>query len=474
MKLFKLLKGIKCRVFGSMLIEIKGLYHNDKEVCDGGMFFCLNGTNSRGLNYASSAVESGAVVVVSEREIQGLHNVTQVLVKNVRKAMSLISKNFYENPAKNLKLIGVTGTNGKTSTTYMISSMLESLGFSSAIIGTNGVVYKGKRIETGMTTPDPIELQKILYNLAKDGVMYVCMEVSAHSIFYNKIEGLMFDAVIFSNLTEDHLDFFGSMEEYFQAKRKLFSKKYAKTAIINVDDEYGRRLVESINMSTKTYSIYSKSDYRSINLGVKSFRQQIKLVGQKIDSGLLGEFNIYNLTSAVACLSVLEIEIQNLQKLISEIKEIPGRFNTRVIKQKLFIIDYAHTPDGLENVLKLCKTLVSDKKIICVFGCGGNREAQKRSKMGEISSKYADFTIITTDNPRFEEKHKIAKDIEAGIKNRDYKIVLDRAEAIKFANIISNEGDVILIAGKGSENYIDEKGEKKYYSDYDEIEKLRG
>ena len=315
-------------------------------------------------------------------------------------------------------------------------------------------------------------LQKIFFKFVESGVKYVCIEVSAHAIYLNKIFGLMFEVVVFSNLTEDHLDYFKTMENYFNAKRKLFSKTFTKQAIINVDDEYGKKLVDCINVRCKTYSIYNKSDYKIENLGIKNYVQEFEILGEKIKSRFLGEFNVYNLGSSIACLKLLGFKNFETQKIVSMINQIPGRFNQIVIKRKLFIIDYAHTPDGLENVLILCKKIVGGKKLISVFGCGGNRETQKRAKMGEISSKYANFTIITSDNPRFENRMNIASEIEKGIIGDNYIIILDRSEAIKFADKISNEGDVILIAGKGAENYIDEQGEKKYYSDYDEIEKL--
>jgi len=473
MKLYKLLKGIKCRVLGSQLLEIEGLYHNDKSVKKNGLYFCLNGLNYCGNDFIYSAINNGAVCVVTEKEIKGLKGVTQILVGNARKVMSLIAKNFYNNPAKNLKLIGVTGTNGKTSTTYMISDMLNQLGYLSALIGTNGVVFNDKVIETNMTTPDPIELEKIFSKLVEWGVQYVCMEISAHSIYLDKIEGLKFECVIFSNLTEDHLDYFETMDNYFNAKKKLFSNKYAKNCLINIDDVYGKNILKSINTPTKTYSIYNKSDYKADVLSFENFKQKFVFNGFAVKSKFLGEFNVYNLLSALACLDVIGVELLDIQKLVDGIKQIPGRFNTIVINKKLFIIDYAHTPDGLENVLNLCRKLVKDKKLLCIFGCGGNRETQKRAKMGEISTKIANFTIITTDNPRFEDRLKIAKEIESGVINKNYVIILDRKEAIKFANNNSNEGDIILIAGKGCEDYIDENGEKIKYSDFEEVENLR-
>lgn len=473
MKLFKLLKGIKSRVLGRVNIEIKSLHFKDYEVEKGGLYFCINGTKEDGSSYAYSAVKNGAVVVVLEKELSGFAGVVQIIVKDVRKTMSLMARNFYGEPDRDLKLIGVTGTNGKTTTTHMISDLLKNLGYSSAVIGTNGVFFNDKIIETGMTTPDPIELYRILKTLSGQGVQYVCMEVSAHALQLKKIEGLIFEVVIFSNLTEDHLDFFDNMNSYFEAKKKLFSKKFAKTALINIDDEYGKILNEGIKLEKKTYSIYNNSDYPAKDLGVENFEQLFEFQGKVLKSKFLGEFNIYNLLSAIACVDMLNLKIRNIQKMIDDINFVSGRFNSIVIKEKLFIVDYAHTPDGLENVLRLCKSILKNGKLFCLFGCGGDRETQKRPKMAEISSKYANFTIITTDNPRFESRLSIAHDIESGMKNDNYKIILDRSEAIEFADKISNEGDIILIAGKGAENYIDEQGEKKYYRDFDELEKIR-
>lgn len=472
MKLFQLIKNVKCRVFGSALVEISGLFHNDKDVQPDGLFFCIDGKNESGENFVKSAVESGAVAIVTKKEIKNLHGITQVLVNNVRRAMSLIACNFYDNPAKKLKIVGVTGTNGKTTTTYMICDMLKNLGKECAVIGTNGAVFCGKKIDTGMTTPDPIELQKLFYKMVQNGVQYVCMEASAHAIYLHKLDGFVFDLIIFTNLTEDHLDYFKTMENYFNAKKSLFVSSHAKAALINVDDKYGRRIYESINITKFTYSMISRSDFQARNLGIKNFKQSFKLSGKIFETIFWGGFNIYNLTAAIVSIEKLGLKVKDSQKLINSIKPVAGRFNTIIINKKLFIVDFAHTPDGLENVLKLCKTIVKDKKLYCIFGCGGNRETQKRLKMGEISSKYADLTIISTDNPRFESRESIAKEIEKGVTNSNYIIILDRAEAIKYAYKNSNEGDVILVAGKGAEDYIDEQGVKTKYSDFDEIEKL--
>lgn len=472
MKLYSLLKNVGHRMFGSSLIDIAGLYHNSKSVEKGGLFFCINGKNFSGEDYAKEAVNNGAIAIVAEKEIAGIHGITQVIVKDVRAVMSKVACNFYGNPADKLKIIGVTGTNGKTTTTHMIAGLLETYGKKCAIIGTNGVMFGDEKIETGMTTPDPIELQEIFSQLVKKKIQYVSMEVSAHSIYLNKLDGIKFELMIFTNLTEDHLDFFGNMENYYLAKAKIFTAFHTKYVLINIDDTYGKRLFESINLEKFTYAIDNLADYKASEIKLINFKQEFYFDNQKFNTSFLGKFNIYNLLSAIASVKILGFELSDLHNRISSLKPVDGRFITMVINKKLFIVDYAHTPDGLENVLKLCKSIVDGKKLICIFGCGGNRETQKRSKMGEISSFYADLTIISSDNPRFEDRMKIAKEIECGVLNDNYKIILDRAEAIKFADKISSDGDVILVAGKGSENYIDEQGKKTYYSDYDEIKKL--
>lgn len=472
MKLCAILKDIKCRVFGSTLVDITGLYHNDALVKNGGLFFCISGKTYNGEDYVASAVRNGAVAVVSNKEFKELHGVTQILVKDVRRTMSRIACAFYGHPADKLKIIGVTGTNGKTTTTHIISSMLESCGKKCGIIGTNGVKFSGGKIETSMTTPDPIELQQIFSNMARSNVEYVCMEVSAHACHLNKLDGFVFDVMVFTNLSEDHLDYFGTMENYFEAKKKIFSPLHSKIAIINVDDSYGKRLADCINIEKFTYAIDSKGDFCATRLCLDNFLQKFYFEGKDYNTRFVGKFNIYNLLASISVMKTLHFQLSNLQQILNALQPVEGRFNTIIKKGKLFIVDYAHTPDGLENVLRLSKEIAFGKKLYCLFGCGGNRETQKRSKMGKISSIYADFTIISSDNPRFEDRLSIAKDIEKGLLNNNYKIILNRCDAIKFADEISASGDVILVAGKGSENYIDEKGVKTPYSDFREIENL--
>lgn len=474
MKLYSLLKNLNCRVLGSMNLEISGLYHCDTEVKENGLFFCLHGTKVNGVNYVYSAVKNGAVAIVSEQELPNLSRITQIIVKDAREFMSLLACRFYGNPASKLKIIGVTGTNGKTTITNMIKFVLDAKGKKCAVIGTNGIEFLGKKFNTGMTTPDPIDLQKYLAMMVHAKVEYVCMEVSAHAIHLNKIAGMRFESAVFTNLSEDHLDYFKTMENYFAAKTKFFSKKYTNYAVVCVDDEFGKRLNASINFSHETYAINAEADYT-----LKGFKQHGEVSSFKVSSGekvslkMAGRFNALNATASMLVLNHLGISKTDSAKILSEMEPVSGRFNVYGVQGKLAVIDYAHTPDGLEKVISACREIAYGKKVISVFGCGGNRETQKRQIMGEISSKNADFTIITSDNPRFESREKIAKDIESGIKSDNYKIVLDRSAAIKEAIELAETGDVILIAGKGAEDYIDENGTKIPYSDKAEIEKFR-
>ena len=473
MKLYSLLKNINCRVFGTTVLDIKGIYHNDTEVKSNGLFFCLRGTRVDGREFVLSAVKNGAVAIVTEQEIPNLSNVTQIVVKNARETMSLIACKFFGNPAEKLKIIGVTGTNGKTTITNMLASILKNFGKKCAVVGTNGIFINNNHYDTGLTTPDPIDLQRYFSIMVKNKIEYVCMEVSAHAVALNKVDGFRFSQVIFTNLTEDHLDYFKTMENYFLAKSKLFSKKYTNIAILNLDDEYGVRLSKCINLSYFGYAINNQSDLRAENIKINDFGQNFDLDGKDVRINFLGRFNVYNSLATILCLEKLGFSRDEVISKIKFINQVEGRFNPYFIDEKIIVIDYAHTPDGLENALKTCRDLSKNSKVISVFGCGGNRDKEKRKIMGEISSNLADYTIITSDNPRFESRENIAREIEKGFTNKNYKIVLDRKLAIKEAIEFAEKGDIILISGKGSENYIEEAGVKIPYSDKAEIEKYR-
>ena len=387
MKLYSLIKNLNCRVLGSPLVEISGLYHLDTEVKENGLFFCLRGTKVDGTTYVASAVKNGAVAIVTEQEIPTLSKVTQVVVNNAREFMSILSCRFYGNPANKLKIIGVTGTNGKTTITNLISSVLSGANKKCAVVGTNGVFILGKRYDTGMTTPDPIELQKYFLMMVRAKVEYVCMEVSAHAIDLNKIEGFKFDTVVFTNLTEDHLDYFKTMERYFQAKARIFQKKYTNFAILNIDDDYGKRLASSIFLPYKTYSITESADAFATDITPHGSAQSFKVNGEEFSLSLAGRFNVSNALSAILVLLHLGLSVEEIKNGLKNFESVDGRFNTYSVEDFLVVIDYAHTPDGLKNVLMACRDLAKNGKLISVFGCGGNRETQKRSKMVKFQRK---------------------------------------------------------------------------------------
>ena len=434
----------------------------------------MRGTRVDGKNYVESAIKNGAVAIVTEQEISGINGTTQIIVKNARETMSLLACKFYNNPADKLKIIGVTGTNGKTTITTILYNALNFLGKKTAIIGTNGIIFGSKTFSTGMTTPDPIELQQYFALMVKQKIEYVCMEVSAHAIDLNKVSGFRFEQVIFTNLTEDHLDYFKTMENYFNAKLKLFSDRHAKLAIINIDDDYGKRIAKGINLSFVAYAINEKADINPEKIKSCGLYQTFTLNSQEFKINLAGRFNIYNVLACILSLKKLGFKDKDIADAVEKTKTVDGRFNAYDINGRLVIIDYAHTPDGLKNVLISCTDMLKpNSKLFVLFGCGGNRDKEKRKIMGEIASKYANYSIITTDNPRFENKESIINDIVSGFLNKNFEVEVDRSKAIKKAFELLNSGDIIVIAGKGAENYIDIEGVKIPYSDRLEIEKYR-
>ncbi len=479
MKLSKIIENVDCTVYGDKDIDILELYDNSKEVKANGLFFAIDGTKVDGKDFAFEAAKNGAIAVVSSSKIEGL-SCTNIVCSDVRVAMSLFACNFYNNPSKDMFVVGVTGTNGKTTTTFMLESIFKTAGKKVAVVGTNGIFINGIKVGGNLTTPDPIYMQKIMSKMRADGVEVVCMEVSAHALYLQKLRGVMTDVALFTNLTQDHLDFFLDMENYGAAKALFFTPQMAKYAVINYDDDFGRRLAGSCQIPALSYSKQLKNDgvVDIIAKGITHTNnvQEFDIVtpkgSLKVKLKLGGSFNVSNALGAISAGLLAGIDLQVINEGLSKLESVEGRYNTYDVNGVNVIVDYAHTPDGILNILSAAKEQ-TEGKVICVFGCGGNRDSAKRPIMGQIASTISDYVVITNDNPRFERPEDIAREIENGIESGTaYSIELDRAKAIKLAISLAKQGDSVVVAGKGAEPYMDMLGVKSPYSDQQVIENI--
>lgn len=457
MKLSKLLEGIDYEIIqGSCDAEINSIQYNSKKVTKDDIFFCIRGFATDGHKYASSAMENGASVIVCEEVIEGYKSAAIVKVKDTRKAMALAAANYYGKPTEKLKVIGITGTNGKTTSTYMMKSILEEAGYKIGLIGTILNYVAGEKLHAERTTPESLELQQLFAYMVDKGVQYCVMEVSSHSLDLDRVYGVPFKYGIFTNLTQDHLDFHKTFENYYNAKLKLF--KYSKSSIINIDDSYGGRVYNDANNQKFTYGIDGEAEFKAENIEMHSRGAKYSLThkGESHDISIFipGRYNIYNsLCAAAVCISE-GISIDAVKRGLEKV-QVPGRCELVTKDYDLgfdIIIDYAHSPDGLDNILNTAREFTKGR-LISVFGCGGNRDKTKRPIMGEIGARLSDIAVITSDNPRDEEPADIIKDILSGIKAENYIVVESRKEAIRKAIEMARNGDIIVIAGKGHEDY---------------------
>lgn len=478
MKLSKLIENLEVKkIIGSIDLDIKEVKIQSNSVTKGSLFICLNGGGFDGHDFVKQVENYGAVAVVTERELDT--SLTQIIVENSRIAMSIIAGTFYGRADNKLKIIGVTGTNGKTTTTHYITSILSASGVKCGLIGTLGVYYANKFIESTLTTPDPIELHKIFKDMVDCGVKVVVMEVSAHAVYYKKVFGIDFEVGVFTNFSQDHLDFFNDMETYKKAKIGFFNENNFKHIVINSDDNVGLEILNSRD-GVISYGINNPADVFAVNVKENllstSFVMNIFDCLYDIKLNLIGRFNVYNaLAGATAC-ALYGVKTEKIYEGLEQLKGVAGRIEC--VHQGKFnvFIDYAHTPDGLKNTLTTLKNLCANK-LVCIFGCGGNRDKDKRPIMGEISGKIADYTILTSDNPRFEEPMEIISEIEKGLLTvtKNYVIIQDRRQAIEYALGKANAGDTIVVCGKGSERYQDVYGIKNLFNDKDTVmEILRG
>jgi UDP-N-acetylmuramoyl-L-alanyl-D-glutamate--2,6-diaminopimelate ligase len=457
MKLSKILDGIDYEVIqGSDEVEISSIHYNSKKVTKNDVFFCIKGFAADGHNYAAAAQENGAAAVICETEIKADKDVTIIKVKDSRKAMALSAANYYDRPTDKLKLVGITGTNGKTTSTYMMKAILEEAGYKVGLIGTILNYVAGEKLHTERTTPESLELQRLFAYMVEKGVEYCIMEVSSHSLELDRVYGVPFKYGIFTNLTQDHLDFHKTFENYYNAKLKLF--KNCSTSIVNIDDTYGTKVYKDSSNNKLTYAIENSADFRAKDISMHSRGANYTLTHKQdehdISIFIPGRYNIYNsLCAAAVCLSEgisADIVKKGLEKV-----QVPGRCELVAKEYNLgfdIIVDYAHSPDGLDNILRTAREFTKGR-LISVFGCGGNRDKTKRPIMGEIGARLSDIAVITSDNPRDEEPMDIIKDILDGIPTDNYEVVENRKEAIKMAIDTARDGDVIVIAGKGHEDY---------------------
>jgi UDP-N-acetylmuramoyl-L-alanyl-D-glutamate--2,6-diaminopimelate ligase len=461
-------------------IEISSIHYRAQEVTPGGLFVAIKGFKADGHEFISQAVERGASVIVSQRSVTTT-KALNIIVEDSRKALAHLASRFYGNPSEKLVIVGITGTNGKTTTSYLIESILNESGLKVGVIGTINYRFAKKTFTNSVTTPESLDLQRILSEMVSEGISHLVMEVSSHAIDLRRIENCRMDIAVFTNLTLDHLDYHGSMEAYWSCKKRLFThylvtgtKKDSARAVINCNDEKGKLLLKvfsrngiSVGISPLNMVYPEKSE-----LSLDGIRCDISTPygGLQIKSSLVGEYNIENILSATGVGVALNLSRELIKKGIENLKSVPGRLE-RVPNDigRFVYVDYAHTPDALENVLKTLKALTS-KRLICVFGCGGDRDREKRPLMGKIAAEISDLSVITSDNPRSEPPLEIIEEILIGVRKSDisaysaselhggvvkkgYVVVSDRKHAIQTAVRASSPGDTILIAGKGHESY---------------------
>lgn len=450
-------------------IDVSDIKIDSRNVNPGDMFIALKGESFDGNNAINEVVNKGASIVLTDQNIQGTNIVN---VDNARSAYAKVCKNFFGRACDDLKIIGVTGTNGKTTICNTIKELLQFSGAKVGIIGTLGASYKNSVLDTGFTTPDPYLLHKIFADMKSQGDEFVVMEASAHALELNKLDGIKFEIGVLTNITEDHLDYFKTMDNYAKAKYKLFDKGRVKLGIVCGDDDYCERLLLNQKVPTISYGIAIENDVYASDIE-KSFNGSsfcCDFMGEKthFKTCLVGEYNIKNAIASIAVCRSLGVPADLIKLGMSCISPVEGRFNVIKMGSLNIVVDYAHTPDGLENVLETAKDLTKGK-LIAIFGCGGNRDKLKRPIMGKIAEGIADEVILTSDNPRFEDPFEIIKEISSGMKKHSVKIIENRKDAIEYALNHYNNGETIVIAGKGAEKYQDIKGVKYPYNDFDVI-----
>ena len=485
MKLREILVGLQgLKAKGDLDLEIKGIEKNSKEVKEGYLFVAIKGFSVDGHEFIESAIENGATAILIEegcnlKAYKIPEDITIVMAKDTREALAICSSNFYNNPSSKFKLIGVTGTKGKTTTTFMIKEILEEAGKKVGLIGTIATYINGKKLkDSDRTTPESLELQQIFAQMVKEGVEVVVMEVSSQSLKLHRVDGCNFDIVLFTNFSEDHIspNEHPNMQDYFNSKLKLF--QMCRNGIVNVDDLHGAKvpgLFPENNITTYGIDNFANVLAKDITItnSYVDFKVKITDRNERVKTGIPGRFSVYNSLAAICVAQKFGISPEIIKKALEEVR-VPGR--SELVDNKLEIpimIDYAHSPESLQSILQAVKSYTRGK-VISVFGCGGDRDTSKRPIMGEISGKIADYTFITSDNPRTEDPQKIVDQIEEGMKKTKgkYKVIVDRTEAIKQAMKMATKRDIVILAGKGHEPYQEINGVKHPFDERIIVKKL--
>ena len=475
MRLSKLLDLVVTKeIIGYKNVNVTHLTHNSKECKSGSVFFAIKGKNSDGNNYILDAINMGAKVVVTDTKNTHIA-CTQIVVEDVRKTMSIMAKNFYNKAVDKLKIIGVVGTAGKTTTTMIITHILQHFDIKCGVIGTNGIYINNIRYENLFTTPDPIELHKVFYDMQKAGIKYVVMEVSAQSIYYSKIYGVNILVGVFTNVSNEHLDFFKTMSNYIETKTSIFNKNCMQQCVINIDDIVGEILAQNTLVSATTVSLNVDADFKVTNIKKCGDKQKIcftyDAINYVVKSNLIGKFNVYNLMQAIAVCKCLKLDIAKATKCIENLQNISGRCNKYKVGGKDIIIDFAHTSDSIEKVLDTLQGFYK-KNMIVVFGAVGYSDTPKRIAMARAVSKYSNKIIITSDNPGNTCFMDICADLLQGVSGAKPVLIEDRKSAILYAYNNMDKNELLVILGKGHETFQKIKNERVPYSDEDVINNL--
>lgn len=474
MLLSKLCESIQHRRTGADL-NIETLEYDSRKVKPGSLFCCIVGTFSDGHAYAQKAVDSGAAGLLVERELP--IDVPQVIAPNTRIAMAEMAAELYGHPERDLRLVGITGTNGKTTSTYMLKAITERAGIKSGLIGTIRNMIGQRVIDTERTTPESVDLYRLLSEMRDEGVEIVAMEVSSHSLDQHRVHGLTFEVGEFTNLTQDHLDYHKTFDNYLAAKRKLFSQ--SKHGVFNIDDPYAAAMMEELTLPVTTFGIRERADIcaSEIDITTRGVQFDIRYPGGKtrINVPIPGLFTVFNAMGAAAVALALNISMEHIKLGLEDMQSVSGRLEPLPTGDLGFsvFVDYAHTPDALENVLKTVRGFAKSR-LVTVFGCGGDRDRAKRPIMGEIAGRYSDRLVVTSDNPRSEDPFAIIEAIEEGVKKSGctYVKIEQRREAIRYALQNAQESDVIVIAGKGHETYQEINGVKHHFDDKETVMEL--